>query len=32
MVIGELILFTVIVVIGEAYCNYCDSGDLGSLI
>jgi hypothetical protein len=44
VVIGELLLFTVIVGIGEltvvtvivvirgAYCSYCDSGDRGSLL
>jgi hypothetical protein len=25
-------LFTVILVIGGAYCSYCGSGDMGSLL
>ena len=44
MVVGELTVVTLIVVIGgaycsycdrgdrEAYCSYCDSGDSGSLM
>ena len=29
VVIGELTVCTVILVIGGAYCSYCDSGDRG---
>jgi len=32
MVIGEITVVTVVVVIGGAYCNYCDSGERGSLL
>jgi len=32
VVLGELIVVTVIVVIGGAYCSSCDSGDRRSLL
>jgi len=32
VVIAELTVFTVTVVIGGAYCSYCDSGNRGSLL
>jgi len=32
VVIGELSVILVIVVIGRAYCSYCDSVDRGSLL
>ena len=30
MVTGELTVVTVVVVIGGAYCSYCDIGDRGA--
>ena len=30
--IGELTVLNAIVVIGGAYCSYCDSSDRGSLL